>query len=149
LRAQKDWTDFTSLPVTPMAGQPVFPVSISPKRTQKVQSVIQRRSYGSVKVFWLDKDLLRKKIQKAARRILSTNSNVEKVILFGSLAEDKATAFSDADILIVVKDSAKRFIDRSIDFTPYFQNIGIEVDLFVYTRKELEHHTAMVNTRSI
>ena len=114
-----------------------------------MQSVIQKKSYGSVKVFWLDKDLLRKKIQKAARRILSTNSNVEKVILFGSLAEDKATAFSDADILIVVKDSAKRFIDRSIDFTPYFQNIGIEVDLFVYTRKELEHHTAMVNARSI
>ncbi len=114
-----------------------------------MQSVIQKKSYGSVKVFWLDKDLLRKRIQKAARRILSTNANVEKVILFGSLSEDKATAFSDADILIVVKDSAKRFIDRSIDFAPYFQNIGIEVDLFVYTRKELEHHTAMVNARSI
>jgi len=149
LRAQKDWTGFIFQPVTPMAGHPVFRASISPKRTRKVQSVIQRRSYGSVKVFWLDKDLLRKRIQKAARRILSANSNVEKVILFGSLAEDKATAFSDADILIVVKDSAKRFIDRSVDFAPYFQNIGVEVDLFVYTRKELEYHTAIVNAWSM
>lgn len=114
-----------------------------------MQSVIQRRSYGSVKVFWLDKDLLRKRIEKAARRILSANSNVEKVILFGSLAEDKATAFSDADILIVVKDSAKRFIDRSVDFAPYFQNIGVEVDLFVYTGKEIEGRTALLNARNI
>lgn len=114
-----------------------------------MQSVIQKRSYGSVKVFWLDKNLLMKRLQQAARRIRATNANVEKVILFGSLAEDKATAFSDADILIVVKDSMKRFIDRSIDFVPYFQNIGVEVDLFVYTRKEIEGHTALLHARSI
>jgi predicted nucleotidyltransferase len=114
-----------------------------------MQSVIQRKSYGSVKVFWLDKDLLKKRIQKAAKKIMSTNSDVEKIMLFGSLAEDRATAFSDADILIVVKDSTKRFIDRPIDFAQYFQNIGIEVDLFVYTRKEIEHNTAFINTRSM
>ena len=114
-----------------------------------MQSVIQRKSYGSVKVFWLDKDLLKKRIQKAAKKIMSTNSDVEKVILFGSLAEDRATAFSDADILIVVKDSTKRFIDRPIDFAQYFQNIGIEVDLFVYTKKEIEHNTEFINTRSM
>lgn len=114
-----------------------------------MQSVIQRKSYGSVKVFWLDKGLLKKRIQKAAKRILSAHDDVEKVMLFGSLAEDKATAFSDADILIVVKDSAKRFIDRPIDFAPYFQNIGVEVDLFVYTKKELEGHAALLNARSI
>jgi predicted nucleotidyltransferase len=114
-----------------------------------MQSVIQRKSYGSVKVFWLDKGLLKKRIQKAAKKILSANDDVEEVILFGSLAEDKATAFSDADILIVVKDSAKRFIDRPIDFLPYFQNIGVEVDLFVYTRKEIEGHTALLHARII
>ena len=101
-------------------------------------SVIQRKSYGSVKVFWLDKELLKKRIQKAARRVMSNNSSVEKVILFGSLAVDRATAFSDADILIIVKDSTKRFIDRPNDFSEYFQNMGVEVDLFVYTRKEIE-----------
>ena len=114
-----------------------------------MQSVIQKKSYGSVKVFWLDKDLLKKRIQQAAKKIMAMNSDVEKVMLFGSLAQDKATAFSDADILIVVKDSTKRFIDRPIDFAPYFRNIGVEVDLFVYTRKEIEHHTALLNARSI
>jgi len=69
---------------------------------------------------------------------MSNNSSVEKVILFGSLAVDRATAFSDADILIIVKDSTKRFIDRPNDFSEYFQNMGVEVDLFVYTRKEIE-----------
>jgi predicted nucleotidyltransferase len=110
-----------------------------------MQSVIQRKSYGSVKVFWLDKDLLKKRIQQAAKRIMATNADVEKVVLFGSLAEDRATAFSDADILIVVKESTKRFIDRPIDFAQYFQNIGIEVDLFVYTRKEIEQNTQIVS----
>jgi len=114
-----------------------------------MQSVIQRKSYGSVKVFWLDKGLLKKRIQRAAKRILSAHDEVEKVMLFGSLAEDRATAFSDADILIVVKDSAKRFIDRPLDFVRYFQKIGVEVDLFVYTRKEIEGHTALLNARSI
>ncbi len=103
-----------------------------------MQSVIQKKSYGSVKVFWLNKELLKKRIQKAARKVLSKNSDVEQVILFGSLAEDRATVFSDADILIIVNNSTKRFIDRPLDFVEYFQNIGIEVDLFVYTRKEIE-----------
>ena len=86
---------------------------------------------------------------RAVAKTLKEKYRADEVILFGSLAEDKATAFSDADILIVVKDSAKRFIDRSVDFAPYFQNIGVEVDLFVYTKKEIEHHTAIVNARSI
>ena len=66
------------------------------------------------------------------------NSNVEKVILFGSLAKDRATAFSDVDILILAKNSTKRFIDRPMDFVRLFQYIGIEADLFVCTREEVE-----------
>lgn len=107
-----------------------------------MQSAIQKKSYGSVKVFWLDKELVKKRIHKAAKKASSENPGVEEVILFGSLAEDRATAFSDADILIIVKESTKRFIDRPLDFIKYFQHIGIEVDLFVYTRKEIEQKKA-------
>jgi len=110
-----------------------------------MQSVIHRKSYGSVKVFWLDKELLKKRIKKAAKRVMSKNSNVEKVVLFGSLAEDRATAFSDADVMILVKKSTKRFIDRPLDFAEYFQDIGIEVDLFVYTRKEIEQKSKFIH----
>ena len=110
-----------------------------------MQSVIQRKSYGSVKVFWLDKELLKKRIQEAAKRLMYENSNVERVVLFGSLAEDRATAFSDVDIMIVVKNSTKRFIDRPMDFVEYLQDIGIEVDLFVYTREEVEQETKFIH----
>jgi predicted nucleotidyltransferase len=109
-----------------------------------MQSVIQRKSYGSVKVFWLDKELLKKRIQEAAKRLMSENSNVEKVVLFGSLVEDKATAFSDVDILILVKNSTRRYIDRPMDFVGHFQDIGLEVDLFVYTREEVEQKTKFI-----
>ncbi len=110
-----------------------------------MQSVIQRKSYGSVKVFWLDKELLKKKIQEAAKRLLYENSNVDKVVLFGSLVEDRATAFSDVDIMILVKNSTKRFIDRPMDFVECFQDIGVAVDLFVYTREEVEQKTKFIN----
>lgn len=111
-----------------------------------MQSVIHKKSYGSVKVFWLDKALLKKRLKKAAKRLMCENFNVEKVVLFGSLAEDRATAFSDADIMILVKKSKKRFMDRPLDFTEYFQDIGIQVDIFVYTSEEAEQGSNFIHT---
>lgn len=103
-----------------------------------MQSVIQKKSYGSVKVFWLNKELLKDRIKKAAEKLAKENSIVERVVLFGSVSQDRPTAFSDVDILIVVRHSDKRFIDRADDFISYFENIGMNVDLFVYTNKEAE-----------
>ncbi|MFH1771810.1 MAG: nucleotidyltransferase domain-containing protein [Candidatus Omnitrophota bacterium] len=79
-----------------------------------------------------------KEIRKTAKRLLKENSSVEKVVLFGSLAQDKATAFSDVDIIVVVNSSDKKFIDRPDDFRNYFQDMGIAVDLFIYTKEEAE-----------
>lgn len=44
---------------------------------------------------------------------------------------------SDADILIVVRGSDTPFIDRASRFRDYFADIGLGVDLFVYTEQEI------------
>ncbi|MFL7807214.1 MAG: nucleotidyltransferase domain-containing protein [Anaerolineae bacterium] len=59
----------------------------------------------------------------------------EKVILFGSLAQDEVRAWSDID-LIVVTVTAARFLDRSKEILQLLQpRVGL--DVLVYTPEEL------------
>ena len=103
-----------------------------------MQSIIQKKLYNSVQVFWLDKELLRHRITEAVKILVSERAEVERVILFGSMAEYRETPSSDIDILIAVNDSKLRFIDRPLSFMQYFQDIGLGVDILVYTLKEIK-----------
>jgi len=102
-----------------------------------MQSAIRKTYYNSVKVFWLDRRLAHEKTVQAARKLGSSSPTVLRVILFGSLADGTALPSSDADILIVVKDSNLRFIDRSEQYHAYFADIGLGIDCFVYTEAEI------------
>lgn len=108
-------------------------------------SVIQEKFYGSVKVFWLNKELLEKRIKQAVKSLAQHRPEVERIILFGSYVEDKFTVFSDIDVLIVVNHSDKRFIERAQDFRDYFKDINIGLDLFVYTNKEINSDNPWFN----
>ena len=105
-----------------------------------MQSVIQKESFDSVKIFWLDSIELRKRLENAALRMLRENHLVHKDILFGSVASGKATPASDVDIVITIKESDKRFIDRSLGFLGYFSEADLGVDIFVYTLEELRNN---------
>ncbi len=61
--------------------------------------------------------------------------NVEKIVLFGSLARGEVSSTSDID-LVVVMDTEKRFLDRLHDLYSLVQP-RMAVDLLVYTPKEL------------
>jgi len=99
-------------------------------------SLIQKRSYGSVKVFWLDRDRAVSLLRERAERLVRERKDVLAVILFGSLAEGRATPGSDADILILLRSSDVRFIDRSLVFSSYFDHAGMPVEIFCYTEEE-------------
>lgn len=103
-----------------------------------MQSVIQKKSYNSARVFWLNKELLGQSITEAVKKLVLECSEVEKIVLFGSVVDNRETPASDIDILIVVSDSQSRFLDRAGSFRKYFQDIGLGLDIFVYTRKEIE-----------
>ena len=101
------------------------------------RSVIRKQSFGTVKVFWLDRSLLKSRIRQAARNLSRQHEEVVQVVLFGSVASGRAVPSSDADILVVVKDSGTTFLDRAALYRDYITDIGVGVDLFVYTREEI------------
>ena len=106
-------------------------------RTPKPRSVIQKQSYGSETVFWLDRNLLKSRIRRVARNLTRDHEAVVRVVLFGSVASDRALPSSDADILVVVRDCDLPFIDRPSRLRDYFSDIVVGADLFVYTEQEV------------
>lgn len=103
-----------------------------------MQSIIQKKSYGSVKVYFLDSDLLKERITTIIHKLTAEKPEVRRVILFGSVAEGKALPSSDVDLLIVIDGSTERFIDRPSNYLPYFESIPLDVDCFVYTAEEID-----------
>jgi len=89
-----------------------------------------------VTVFWLETAEAVRRLEAAARAVVAERSEVIGVYLFGSLAEGRAVPGSDADVLILVERSERRWLDRPLEFYPYFAGCGIGVELFCYTREE-------------
>ena len=65
---------------------------------------------------------------------LANDPEVVGVILFGSFARGDCTAASDADVLILLRDSALRFDERIPIYRP--TGLGVSVDVFPYTLAE-------------
>jgi len=62
--------------------------------------------------------------------------DVLRVGIFGSVATGRAVPGSDLDVLIVLRHSDERPIDRPARFQQYFEHIGLPVDLFCFTEAE-------------
>jgi predicted nucleotidyltransferase len=104
-----------------------------------VPSVIRERSFGSVRVFWLDSGEALERLGRAASRLVAERPEVARVVLFGSLAEGRAVPGSDADVLILLDRSERaRWIDRLLDYQPFFEDVELPVEVFCYTREEAE-----------
>ena len=103
-----------------------------------MRSLVRKASYGSVTAFWLDRAELRRELDAAARALLEARTDVVAVYLFGSAAEGRAAPGSDADVLVLLERSDRRWMDRPLEFSAYFDGCGIGVDLFCYTVEEAE-----------
>lgn len=87
---------------------------------------------------FLDRDRTIDSLRALARALRSQDSRVDTVVLFGSIAEGNCTPRSDADILIVLSRSDRRFLDRIGDFLVTFIDAPVATDVFPYTREELK-----------
>ncbi len=80
-------------------------------------------------------------IEEISQRLkpIFKKNNVEKAIVFGSVARGTQTRKSDLDFLIVLKTD-KRFFDRYEDFEE-IRNllVGSSVDMLIYSPEELEN----------
>ena len=109
-------------------------------------SIIQKKSYDSVQIFWLNKDLIKERLDQSIEALVKSSPEIEKVVLFGSFAAGKETIGSDLDILIVVKSCREKFIDRSLKYQNYFKGIGLDTDVFVYAKDELREGVKIAET---
>lgn len=71
---------------------------------------------------------------KRAISTLQKNPAVEKIILFGSLANGLISMKSDLDLLIIKKTN-KPFLTRAMEIMQLL-NPGIAIDILVYTPEE-------------
>ncbi len=90
----------------------------------------------NVRVFRLNRDGVIACLRERARTLIGGNSDVREVRLFGSLARGDAHPGSDADLFIVLRDGAPRFLDRIPDLARHFSGIGIGCDVIAYTESE-------------
>ena len=90
----------------------------------------------SVRVWKIDREAILARLVRWARELGEQDENVLAVVLFGSLARGDHTAASDADVLIILRESTLRFDERIPAFMP--SDIGVGVDVFPYTLDEIK-----------
>ena len=66
--------------------------------------------------------------------VLIEHYRPQKILLFGSVAAGETTEWSDLD-LVIIKDTEKRFLDRTKEVMQLIQPC-IGVDILVYTPQE-------------
>jgi len=93
------------------------------------------KSSDFVKVVFADKKKVLRQLKDYAKKLKRTSSEVEKVGLFGSYATDSYGPASDVDLLIILRKSSKRFLDRIPDYLP--ENLSVSCDVFPYTSAEI------------
>lgn len=77
----------------------------------------------------------------AVQEMVKHHPEIEEVWLFGSLARGGALPGSDADLFIVLSDTAYSFLDRAVHYRP--AECGIGVDVLAYTQQELARMKAI------
>jgi predicted nucleotidyltransferase len=86
---------------------------------------------------FLNKKQVIGEIARLAHKIRLQNNNIRKIVLFGSLVNDTYTALSDADLLVVLKESDQRIVDRIPEMLLAFIDSPVPVDVFPYLEDEL------------
>jgi len=89
---------------------------------------------SEIKLFRLNYEAVIRDLKDYAERVVERGALA--VILVGSLARGDYTAFSDADIIIIVGESRERPMDRTIKYLE--PKASIDIEPRVYTIKEIQ-----------
>ena len=94
------------------------------------------RSSSSSGVAFLDRDRVLAELRHAVSALVAQRAGVREAWLFGSLARGTATPRSDADLMIVVDQDARRPMDRIPEFLLLLEGLGRPTDVLVLTAAE-------------
>lgn len=96
-----------------------------------------RRSSGSVRVAWLDRERAIAELRRCAEQLVVQDARVLVVGLFGSLARGEALPSSDADVLIILREHDRpRWFDRIPEYAAAFSGTSLPTEPFAYTIEE-------------
>jgi len=94
------------------------------------------RSSSSSGVVFLDRERAVAEVRRAVADLVARRAGVREVWLFGSLARGNATPRSDADLLVVLDQDARRPMDRIPEFLLLLEGLGRPTDVVVLTAAE-------------
>jgi len=100
-----------------------------------MRSAVRSESYGSVTVFSLNEKVIEAALAKWLTEVRK-RPEVLAVVLFGSFVSGREVPGSDLDLLIVLRDDLRPFLDRIPDCMP--DGIPVPVDVFPYAQPEIE-----------
>ena len=106
---------------------------------------MQHESLLTARVSFLDGDAAVGKIRGLAQGLLIRHPEVTAVILFGSLARGDYAPGSDADLLLFLDSDKRRLIDRIPDYLREFLDAPVPVEVFPYTKDEVDRMRASGN----
>lgn len=118
-------------------------MNTTPEERRSERSPMRSVFSHSVKITYLDKVVVLNQVKQAVRALARMRPEIERVILFGSLATGRAVPGSDADLLVLLTCSEQPFLARIPRYRP--EGCQIPVDVFPYTRTELEAMQASGN----
>lgn len=101
-----------------------------------MQSIIQKKLSKNVKIYYLNREKIIDILKKRIKICVNKKKEIKEIILFGSFVKNIPTVYSDIDLILIVKDTEKRFVDRYDDYIDFFKGLGIPIDIFVYTEEE-------------
>ncbi len=104
---------------------------------------MQKQSFGSVTVFSLDRSQVEAALQ-ALVEALRQREEVLAVVCFGSWACGKAGVGSDVDVLVVLRESDRPFLERIDRYRP--ETFPVDLDLFPYTLAEIRRGQPLART---
>lgn len=97
--------------------------------------MLVEKSFDSVQILSVDYEALLSALNSAAFEIKRDVPDSE-IFLFGSFAKGSYTPLSDVDLLIIVPQSDKPYLERKERFTAYF-TLPFDVNIIVYTKEEI------------
>ncbi|MFN3690544.1 MAG: nucleotidyltransferase domain-containing protein [Fimbriimonadales bacterium] len=109
------------------------------KPKPKLPSIVRKESYGSVTIYWLDREAAKAQAKRAAEALVQARPEVVAVYLFGSLAKNQAGPRSDVDILVVLRESdIPVWFKRMPHYSePFDAIVELPSEIFCFTLEEL------------
>ena len=100
-----------------------------------------RPFFPSQKQDYRKPDEIRSQVSALAAKVRAHRPGIEAIILFGSYAAGGPGYFSDLDLLVILAEDARQPVERIPEFLLLFQDAPLPVDVFVFTREEVERRS--------